>query len=201
MSNTKKQQNNPPFSESVLHFMKEFDLDFHQAVKEVGNGYEKFKKRNQALIERQNNASNTAQISLIAHTTTLSILTLTVAGFLSAQFTESFNDNHKIILMSIILIEIMSLFFGLFDYIQTISFHDSWAKTYSDIDKEVDKKVQNGEIKWLSDLGDIEERYLEKQISGTDKKITLAMIMLSLLGLSLVFILFYSFFFDIPGNW
>jgi hypothetical protein len=188
----------PPFLKSVRHLQELYDIDFKSAVENVQNTYARFKERNQKLIERQNDQSNTAQVQLISHFALLATLTLTVVGFLITQTTQELTANQKLLIIAILVSEVASLAFGAWDYLQTILFHQRWAKLYQDIDKETDSKFESGVLQWTYDLNEIESKHLEKTPELTRMWITFVMVGLCLAGLLLLVVLFCAYFYNVP---
>lgn len=187
-----------PFLKSIAHLQELFDMDFRAALDNVQDTYSRFKNRNQKLIERQNDLSNNAQVQLISHFALLATLTLTVVGFLLTQTSQTLTDKQEILILIILCFEIGSLTFGAIDYLQTIHFHRGWAMLYQDIDKEVDSKLDSGELQWTNDLNKIEAKYLKKAPESTKMWITYLMIGLCLSGLMLLLVLFCAYFYDLP---
>jgi len=173
-------------------------VDINTALADVQRKYDAFKDRNQAMLERQDDQANKAQVQLISHFALLATLSLTVTGLLITQTAQNLTDPHKIIILVILSSEVLSLYFGSKDYRQTIKFHNRWAKTYHEIDKEVNAKYESGELQMISDLGKIEHRHTSEMDRETSKFITSLMIYLCFLGLILLVILFFVYFFDIP---
>jgi hypothetical protein len=188
----------PPFLKSVAHLQELFDIDFKSALESVQDTYARFKNRNQKLIERQNDLSNNAQVQLISHFALLATLTLTVVGFLLTQTTQSLTDNQQVLILVILGLEIASLTFGAADYLQTILFHQRWARLYQDMDKEIDKKFETGELEWTNDINKIEAKHLKKAPETTKMWVTYIMVALCIIGLALLLLLFCAYFYDIP---
>jgi len=191
-----------PFAKTVEHSMELRGMDLSTALTEVQARYDSFTKRNERLTERQNDEGNKAQIQLISHFALLATLALTVTGLLITQTAQSLTDAQKILILVVLSIEATSLLFGALDYLQTIRFHTKWAKIYQNIGNEVGEKVSAGEVQEMSDLVDIERKYLKKVPESTKKWITILMVSLCFLGLGLLILLFYVYFFDVPfwGN-
>lgn len=195
MNDKMTDKDRPPFFKSIGHLQNVLDVDLKTAMEKVQAVYSDFKGRNQRLIERQNDQSNAAQVQLISHFALLATLTLTVIGFLVTQNTQSLTSFQKIIILNILFLEIVSIFFGAMDYVQTIRFHMRWAKLHQNIDREVDDRLNSGTLQWTRQLNEIEARHLESLPESTKLWVTVMMIATCLLGLVLLLVLFYAFFF------
>jgi hypothetical protein len=193
-----KNREKPPFLKSVEHLQALHDIDFTSALESVQNTYSRFKERNQKLIERQNDQSNSAQVQLISHFALLATLTLTVVGFLLTQTSHELTDNQKLLIVAILVAEVISLGFGAWDYLQTILFHQRWAKLYQDIDKETDSKLESGGLQWTYELNDIEAKHLKRTPESTRMWVTFVMVGFCLAGLLLLVLVFCAYFYDIP---
>lgn len=187
-----------PFEKTIEHSMNLRDISFSEALKEVQDQYGKFTDRNQLLLERQNDQANHAQIQFISHFALLATLTLTVAGFLITQTTQSLTDVHKIMILVVIASETLSLFFGALDYWQTIQFHMKWSKAYQEIDSDVNIKITTGEIQYIDDLRKIEDEKTSAIDKSTNMSVTFRMVFFSLLGLMILITVYYAYFFDVP---
>ncbi len=187
-----------PFNKSIEHLQELFGIGQRDAIDRVQGTYSNFKNRNQKLTERQNNQSNSAQVQLISHFALLASLTLTVLGFTLTQNALKLTDSQQLIILIILGLQIGSLCFGAADYLQTIKFHNSWAKLYNNIEKEVDSKFENGELQWTNDLNEIEAKYLKKSVESTRLWITNMMVIFCLLGLVLLLVLYWAVFYDLP---
>jgi hypothetical protein len=104
-----------PFLKSIAHLQELFSMDFRTALDSVQDTYSRFKNRNQKLIERQNDLSNSAQVQLISHFALLATLTLTVVGFLLTQTSQTLTDKQEVLVLIILGLEIGSLTFGAID--------------------------------------------------------------------------------------
>lgn len=187
-----------PFQKRVAHLQQLFGMDFKSAMDSVQDDYSRFKDRNQTLTERQNDQSNAAAVQLISHFALLATLSLTVVGFLLTQSAQTLTDLQKITILFILIFEVSSLFFGAWDYLQTMYFHRSWAALYQRIGKEVDAIFDSGELQWSTDMSEIEAKHLKDQPESTKLWVTYAMVGLCLAGLLLLIVLFYAYFFDAP---
>lgn len=193
-----EKKNNPPLLKSVAHIQELFDIDFKSALDIVQDTFARFKSRNQKLIERQNDLSNTAQVQLISHFALLATLTLTVVGFLLTQTTQTLTNKQEILILIILGLEVASLAFGAADYLQTILFHQRWARLYQDIDKEIDSKFEDGTLQWTKDINKIEAKHLKKSPETTKMWITYTMVALCMLGLLMLILLFCAYFYNLP---
>lgn len=187
-----------PFIKYIQHVQKLYDISFESAVDKAQTTYEKFLGRNLKFLEKQNEQANATQVQLISHFALLATLTLTVLGFLITQTAQRLTNGQQKVVLLTICIEIASLFFGAIDYVQTIRFHQRWARLYLTIDKEAQAKFGNGELQWASDLAAIESKHVKKLKDSTDMRITYAMVFLCLLGLLTLALLFYAYFFNVP---
>lgn len=189
-----------PFEDRYNNLTQNFGLKPFEAIREIENNREKFDETHQGQKRVHLGASNRVQLSRIAHTTTLATLTITVAGLLSTQFIEDFNIYHKTLLMIIIISEIMSLSFGMFDYYQTIGFHNRWAKAHHDITEEASAKFDKAELQTTSDLVNIQNKILSIQPNKTNDMVSHLMVLSALTGSVALSLLFYSYFFDFPNE-
>lgn len=187
-----------PFLKSIQHLIDEFGLGYKEAVDEVQSRYAQFKERNQRLIERQNDQSNSVQVQLISHFALLATLTLTVSGFLLTQNSKPLTDIQQFLIILILGLQIASLVLGAIDYLLTIHFHNYWAKLYHAIDEEVDNKVESGKIKSVSEMGFIENSYINTARKTTPVWISYLMVGSCLFGLLLLLLLFIAYFYDMP---
>lgn len=187
-----------PFEETIKHSMELRGITFSEAMNETQQRYESFVEKNNRLTERQDDRVNTAQIQLISHFALLATLTLTVIGFLITQNDHILTDSQHWTILFIILMQILSLFFGSLDYWQTIKFHSEWARVYQKVGNEVSEKVDNGEVQKFSDLTDIKNSLVDSHRIETNKLWTILMVTLCLVGLGALLILFYAYFFDVP---
>lgn len=187
-----------PLMESVKILQDNYGLDLHSAMHEVDDTLQDFKRRNQKLIERQNDASNNAQIQLISHFALLATLTLTVVGFLITQTEHLLTSNQQRLILFILLVEILSLLFGAIDYLQTINFHKKWAKMYYDVDNEISEKFNDRSLQRTSELGIIEKKHIDRMKTSTKTWVTYVMVIFCILGLFSLLLLFYAYFFDVP---
>lgn len=140
----------PAFTESVQFLQDNFGMDYYTARESVDNRLSSFKDRNQKLLEKQNDSSNSAQIQLISHFALLATLTLTVTGFIITQTEQTVTNSQHWLIIIILCFEIASIGFGAYDYIQTITFHDKWAKKYYNVDVEINRKIKNGTLQRIS---------------------------------------------------
>lgn len=155
------------------------------------------------MLERQVDIANRHQIGLLQHVATIATLTLTVSGFLASQFVGNidFTKSHRVLYILVLLFESLALLLSMFDYWQTIRFHQLWSNAYKDIDIEADEKFENRELQLLSQLGEIELKIIGKQPKSTNILITKLMVSFCLVGILLLITLFAAYFFDVPGNW
>lgn len=197
----KKQKKNP-FQTRYDHLVEDWGLKPYEAIKEIEKDRREFKETHDRQMRVHLDASNNAQISRIGHVTTLATLTVTIAGFLSTQFSESvFNEKHKIILILIIISEFLSLVFSVRDYKNTIIFHATWAKTHMKINDQVSTLFDSGELQTMNDMIAVQDDCLANQIEKTSELPQKLMVNFALFGLGLVVLLFYAYFFDVPGSW
>jgi len=187
-----------PFEETIQHSMELRGISFSEAMAETQQRYEGFVERNNQLTERQDDRANTALIQLISHFALLATLTLTVTGFLITQTEHDLTSAQQWTIVSILILQVASLFFGALDYWQTIKFHTNWAKLYQSIGNKVSQKVENGEIQFFSDLTKIESTMTKAHKSETNKALTILMVSFCLIGLAALILLFAAYFFDIP---
>ena len=173
-------------------------IDFNTAISEVQARYDKYMDRNQALVERQDDQANHMSAQLNSHFALLATLSLTVTGFLITQTTQNLTNPQRLLILIILSSETLSLFFGALDYRHTIKFHNKWAKTYYKMGKEIDEKLDSGELQFISDLRKIDTSYTSKIPRETRKVFSTLMITFCILGLVVLIGLFYAYFFDVP---
>jgi endoglucanase Acf2 len=190
-----------PFGKSIQHHIDEFDMSPHEAIKDVQGYYSDFKKRNERLLERQSDQSNSAQISLLNQSTLAITATLTIgSAFVGSVYQNpGFSEMHKLLFAVIVVSALLSLTLALKDYRKTISFHDRWAKAYYEIDTEVDKKFDSAELQLTSDLGRIEALKIEDLPQRSTSPHIIKLIDYSLLtSVWLFFVLVITYFYDVP---
>jgi hypothetical protein len=190
--------NKLPFEKTVLHYMTELELQPKEAIDRVQRYYQGFKDRNERLMERQDDRGNSAQISLITQCTLLATAVLTVAGAFFGSLHEGFTESQIWILILVILCELISLTLGMIDYLQTIKFHNGWAHCYYNIEQEVEKKFENGELKSIGKLRIIESEKISKMPQETNPIITQSMVWTGIIGIWLFFVLILAYFLDVP---
>ncbi|MES2631199.1 MAG: hypothetical protein V4611_04540 [Patescibacteria group bacterium] len=191
-------QKKQPFEETISHSMELRGISFSEAMIETQQRYERFVDSNNKSIERQDDRANTALIQLISHFALLATLTLTVTGFLITQADQELTGAQQWLIISIMIMQVVSLFFGALDYWQTIKFHTNWAKLYQSVGDKVSEKINSGDVQYFSDLTAIEDKMFKAHESETNKVLTVLMVVFCLSGLSLLLILFTAYFFDIP---
>lgn len=192
-----KAHNKQPFEDLFLILKERWKLTDYEAVQEIQSRLEKFNDNQEHQKQRNSSAANSLELSRIAHTTTLSTLTLSVIGFLSAQL-SNFNSNHKVLILLIMIFEVISLFFSMIAYYQAINFHKKWAATHQDIQDELGVAVDTALIQVTEDMKKIEARHYKQMSRETNVIVTHCMVGFALSGLVLVLVLFYSYLFDVP---
>lgn len=195
----KRIKNQQPFEETVKHYVNELGLTPDEALKRVQKSYSDFKNRNERLLERQNNQSNTVQITLSTQSLLLATAVLTFSGaFVASVYQDDrFSAFHSGIFVLIAVFELTSLTLGVWDYIKTIDFHTKWTIAYHEIDKEVDTGISTEDIQSTEDLRSIEAKYIDKQPSATSTLIPKLMAFLAVLGAWTFLFLILSYFYEL----
>ena len=190
-------QSKEPFAESRDHLIS-LGYSYIEAGEAIQKNYTNFVSRIERLKDNQQNQGNSAQVQLISHVALLATLTITVLGFLLSQAPESLNERHKALIIVVIGLEVISLFYSIKDYWQTINFHIDWAKKYANILDDTGTKIDEGKIQWNKDLIELEKRHYKNVPDSTDRTVTKLMIKYCLAGLVVALVLFIAFLFDIP---
>ena len=146
------------------------------------------------LSQRESGLSNSAQLKIISHITTLATLTITVTGVLASNLNEQFSNDLKFMFIIIMVLEFLAIFFGVIDYWQTIKFHENAAKEYIKVVEEI---ISQKAIT-IKQQHKIHDNHLDELNEGTNRCITKAMVFFSLTGLFVMILVFYGYFFDVP---
>lgn len=137
---TKKSE--PPFFEYINDLQKNYNLNKNDAILRARDHYEAFKNRNERLLERQNDAANTASVNLLNQVTLLATATLTFGGAFVATLHEDMTDEHTVLFLVIVFLELITLTFALIEYKVAINFHHRWTLAYYNIDQKVEKRLE-----------------------------------------------------------
>lgn len=183
------------FEGSISDYMSAYGVNRLEAVERIQHAYERSKLRNDTHIQTEIDNTNRTEIQMISHTATLATLILAAVGVVVSQASQDLNTSQAWVIMSIIILESLSLLFGGIDYVLTARFHKAWLGLYVTIDKKVDAEINNGNLQYYSDIGKIQDTVLQDAPKSTPAWVTWIMLVTCGLGLVLVPILFYLFFF------
>ena len=189
-----------PFQDSIEHYMNELDMSPKEAVAHADEYYQLFRSRNEDSMRSQQDQSNKVQMQIVSHFALLSTLTITVLGFLITQTNQQITDLQKILILLIMTFEIISISFGAIDFIQTIQFHNKWARVYKRINDTAGERVVSFEINSTTQLLEIEDVELKSEKSTTKTWVTWVMVCSGLIGMTLLIILFTAYFFDLHNS-
>lgn len=186
------------FEKAVNGQVSAFGMTQREALDRIQAQYADFKKRNEQLLEKHNDSVNLNSSSLVAHTTLLATLTLTVAGFLVNNFDAQLAVRLKVLIIVTVIAEIISALMGLLIYLDSIEFFKKWSRAYANIDAEVDKKINDGSVQFISDLRKIEAKHIRNVPRESSALLHRIMVVTCVLGLMMLVTLYIGYFFDVP---